>query len=156
MTLAADTRGLKRVCSECGGRFYDLNKRPIVCPFCQSAFTGEMKLKRRRSRTEELEEVKKAPQKKNAMPEADEDEDEDEDDLEDAQEISLEDPEDNDDLDEGEDDLEADLNDLDEDDLDADLDEDLGNVDAGIDLDESEDDLDADLEDVKKNAGGEA
>ena len=33
-------RGTKRTCqnSECGSRFYDLNRDPIVCPICQSAY----------------------------------------------------------------------------------------------------------------------
>ncbi len=26
--------GTKRVCSECGAKFYDLNKNPMVCPKC--------------------------------------------------------------------------------------------------------------------------
>jgi uncharacterized protein (TIGR02300 family) len=33
-------RGTKRTCQnpECGGRFYDLNRDPIVCPICQMAY----------------------------------------------------------------------------------------------------------------------
>ncbi len=33
-------RGTKRTCqsSDCGSRFYDLNRDPIVCPICQSAY----------------------------------------------------------------------------------------------------------------------
>jgi uncharacterized protein (TIGR02300 family) len=33
-------RGTKRTCQnpECGSRFYDLNRDPIICPICQSAF----------------------------------------------------------------------------------------------------------------------
>lgn len=33
-------RGTKRTCRNpaCGSRFYDLNRDPIVCPMCQSAF----------------------------------------------------------------------------------------------------------------------
>jgi uncharacterized protein (TIGR02300 family) len=27
--------GTKRVCGNCTARFYDLDKRPIVCPKCQ-------------------------------------------------------------------------------------------------------------------------
>jgi uncharacterized protein (TIGR02300 family) len=30
--------GTKRSCSECGAKFYDLNKDPIVCPKCGAAF----------------------------------------------------------------------------------------------------------------------
>ncbi len=33
-------RGTKRTCQnpECGARFYDLNRDPIVCPICESAY----------------------------------------------------------------------------------------------------------------------
>lgn len=33
-------RGMKRTCqsSECGARFYDLNRDPIVCPVCGSVY----------------------------------------------------------------------------------------------------------------------
>ena len=33
-------RGTKRTCqnSECGSRFYDLNRDPIVCPICQTVY----------------------------------------------------------------------------------------------------------------------
>ncbi len=50
VSAAADTRGLKRVCVSCGIRFYDLNKRPIHCPNCETEFSGEIKLKGRRGR----------------------------------------------------------------------------------------------------------
>ncbi|MES2728790.1 MAG: TIGR02300 family protein [Pseudomonadota bacterium] len=48
--LALDPRGLKRICTNCGTRFYDFNKRPIDCPVCSTEFTGEIKVKTRRSR----------------------------------------------------------------------------------------------------------
>ena len=33
-------RGTKRVCQnqECGSRFYDLNRDPIICPICQTVY----------------------------------------------------------------------------------------------------------------------
>lgn len=34
-------RGMKRVCSGCGAKFYDLNKDPIVCPVCETVFTAK-------------------------------------------------------------------------------------------------------------------
>lgn len=36
-------RGTKRTCQnpECGSRFYDLNRDPITCPICQSAYEPE-------------------------------------------------------------------------------------------------------------------
>ena len=30
--------GTKRVCEECSGKFYDLNKIPLVCPLCGHSF----------------------------------------------------------------------------------------------------------------------
>ncbi len=47
---AINPMGLKRICTSCGGRFYDLNKRPISCPECDTEFTGEVKAKTRRGR----------------------------------------------------------------------------------------------------------
>jgi uncharacterized protein (TIGR02300 family) len=31
-------RGTKRVCQNCGSKFYDLNRSPITCPVCQSIY----------------------------------------------------------------------------------------------------------------------
>jgi uncharacterized protein (TIGR02300 family) len=31
-------RGTKRVCQNCGSKFYDINRTPITCPICQSVF----------------------------------------------------------------------------------------------------------------------
>ena len=56
MGAAADKRGLKRVCTECGMRFYDMNKRPIICLGCNEEFTGIEKIKTRRGRAK-IEEV---------------------------------------------------------------------------------------------------
>ena len=33
--------GEKRVCPECGSKFYDLAKRPAVCPMCQHSYDPE-------------------------------------------------------------------------------------------------------------------
>ncbi|MFM1814260.1 MAG: hypothetical protein RLZ98_955 [Pseudomonadota bacterium] len=35
-----EARGTKRTCqsSDCGERFYDLNRDPIICPICQSVY----------------------------------------------------------------------------------------------------------------------
>ena len=37
---ATTGRGTKRTCQnpDCGSRFYDLNKNPIVCPICESVY----------------------------------------------------------------------------------------------------------------------
>jgi uncharacterized protein (TIGR02300 family) len=36
-------RGTKRTCQnpECGSRFYDLNRDPVLCPICQTAYRIE-------------------------------------------------------------------------------------------------------------------
>lgn len=125
-----DPRGLKRICAACGNRFYDLNKRPIVCPSCDAEFTGEIKVKSRRGRTAANESAEGQVDKKTAK-----DDDSDDDDLEDDDGPIMED----------DDDDTVSLNDLDEDDedddVDLDMDDDLG------DLDELEPDAD-DIEDM--------
>ncbi len=50
MAVAVATKGLKRICPNCGTRYYDLNKRPVLCPSCSTEFTGELKVKARRGR----------------------------------------------------------------------------------------------------------
>jgi uncharacterized protein (TIGR02300 family) len=30
--------GIKRLCAECGARYYDLNTNPITCPKCGAPF----------------------------------------------------------------------------------------------------------------------
>ncbi len=36
MTRPTPPTGSKRLCQVCTARFYDLNKRPIICPKCAS------------------------------------------------------------------------------------------------------------------------
>nr|WP_319390647.1 TIGR02300 family protein [uncultured Cohaesibacter sp.] len=36
--MARPELGTKRVCADCGARYYDLNRDPIVCPKCGSIF----------------------------------------------------------------------------------------------------------------------
>lgn len=42
MSVKAE-RGTKRTCqnNQCGSRFYDLNRDPVVCPICQSVYALE-------------------------------------------------------------------------------------------------------------------
>ena len=42
--------GAKRVCINCSTRFYDLKKKPIVCPECSSTFDPEAFMKPKRGR----------------------------------------------------------------------------------------------------------
>ena len=61
--------GSKRQCQECGARFYDLNKDPIVCPKCQKVFEPEAVKPARRGRPQPVPkkpvpvEVAKVPSK---------------------------------------------------------------------------------------------
>jgi uncharacterized protein (TIGR02300 family) len=36
--LAKPDLGTKRLCANCGAKFYDLSKAPIVCPKCETVF----------------------------------------------------------------------------------------------------------------------
>lgn len=36
--MAKPELGTKRLCANCGAKFYDLNKSPIVCPKCETVF----------------------------------------------------------------------------------------------------------------------
>jgi hypothetical protein len=47
-TATADKKGMKRICPGCSTRYYDFNKRPVVCPNCKMEFTAEVKAKVRR------------------------------------------------------------------------------------------------------------
>ena len=60
MSTALNPMGLKRICTSCGGRFYDMNNRPIMCPSCDTEYTGEVKTKARRGRVAAVEAVKEA------------------------------------------------------------------------------------------------
>ncbi len=49
--MAAPDIGTKRICPSCAARFYDLSKKPIVCPKCAFSFTAEAIVKMRRTRS---------------------------------------------------------------------------------------------------------
>lgn len=49
-SAAADKKGFKRICAGCSTRFYDFNKRPVVCPHCKAEFKIDSKAKARRGR----------------------------------------------------------------------------------------------------------
>jgi len=53
--------GTKRICPNCGTRYYDMRKDPATCPSCNTVFDPEALLKSRRARPIPVEEVKKAP-----------------------------------------------------------------------------------------------
>ncbi len=123
----SDPRGLKRICMSCSTRFYDLNKRPVICPNCDTEFTGEVKIKARRGRLA-ANDVADDTEVEDAVETAEVEEEEAEE--EEAETVSLEevevDAEEDEDLDIDADDLADDLDDDldDDDDLDVELDED--------------------------------
>ena len=56
--------GAKHICHNCGTRYYDMLRDPIVCPKCNTQFDPEAFLKSRRTRAASVEEV--APAKATA------------------------------------------------------------------------------------------
>ena len=64
--LALPELGAKQICPTCSIKFYDLGRRPAVCPKCGAQFDPEEALRSRRVRAravvpQEVEEVKAAP-----------------------------------------------------------------------------------------------
>lgn len=133
--LSADPRGLKRICLSCSTRFYDMNKRPIVCPNCTTEFTGEVKIKTRRGRLAANEIANDV-----AEDEVIEKDDDEEVEAEEEDTVSLDDVAESDDADETDDDAVE----LDEDDLGDD--DDIDDLDDDDDLDE---DIDVDVDEEK-------
>lgn len=126
MAVAPAERGLKRICMNCGTRFYDMNKRPIICPSCAMEYNPEAKVKTRRSKVDiAAEEDAKVKSKLAAETTSEDMADENDDDI-----ISLDDAKDLEDEDGDDDDL---VIDLDADTLDDDLDEGLDDDDDDLD-----------------------
>ncbi len=120
MSAALDARGMKRICTGCGTRFYDMKKRPIICPGCKVEFTGEIKVKTRRGRAAAVVEDK-VNDKAAANDTTEEIET-------DADTVSLEDVKDMEDGDADDEDMDlpdGDLGDLEEIEEDEDLEEDI-------------------------------
>ena len=55
--MAKQEWGTKRLCPNCGTRYYDMQHDPIVCPRCGAAFDPEALLKTRRTRAPAVAEV---------------------------------------------------------------------------------------------------
>ncbi len=54
--MAKPEWGAKRICHNCGARYYDLQRDPIVCPKCGTEYDPEAFLKSRRSRSAIIDE----------------------------------------------------------------------------------------------------
>ncbi len=48
--MAKPEWGTKRICPSCGTRYYDLLRRPVICPKCATPFDPEAFLRSRRTR----------------------------------------------------------------------------------------------------------
>ena len=130
MAAVADARGLKRICAGCGTRFYDMNKRPIICPSCGTEFTGEIKVKTRRGRSA----VAEGQVAEKTAAETANDDELDAEDTADVDVVSLDDAAaDEVDTDDNEDVADADL-DLDALDEDDESDDDLSGLEGDVDL----------------------
>jgi uncharacterized protein (TIGR02300 family) len=55
--------GLKRICPNCGTRYYDFRKEPATCPACGTVYDPEALLKSRRARPGVAEDARKAAAK---------------------------------------------------------------------------------------------
>lgn len=95
--MAKPEWGVKRICPNCGTRFYDLTADPVICPACDSSFPLE-KFSERKSMNltrEKAVEPKAAPAETNAEVEDDDDLlDESEDDVAVDDSVLLDDEED--------------------------------------------------------------
>jgi uncharacterized protein (TIGR02300 family) len=50
LIVAKPEWGIKRICPSCGTRYYDLLRKPVICPKCATPFDPEAFLKSRRTR----------------------------------------------------------------------------------------------------------
>lgn len=66
--MAKPELGIKRRCSACGLKFYDLKKSPILCPGCNHQFDPEQLLKSRKGRAV-TKPAAKAEADENSLPE---------------------------------------------------------------------------------------
>ncbi len=64
--------GLKRICPNCGTRYYDFRKDPPTCPACGTVYDPEALLKSRRARPGMVEETRKSSVKTARVAELDE------------------------------------------------------------------------------------
>ena len=59
--MAKTELGAKRQCQNCGAKFFDLNKDPIVCPKCGTIFQGAARVERAAAKVEVEEDEVAAP-----------------------------------------------------------------------------------------------
>ena len=67
--MAKPELGTKRLCSNCGVKFYDLNKDPIVCPKCATVMALAAVAARPRPETAAARAAARAPEEEVVAPE---------------------------------------------------------------------------------------
>ncbi len=73
--MAKADLGTKRLCPNCGAKYYDLNRSPIICPKCGTQFetpSGRSRAAAPVARAEEVEEVEVVEAEVISLEEADE------------------------------------------------------------------------------------
>jgi uncharacterized protein (TIGR02300 family) len=55
--VAKPELGMKRLCPNCGAKYYDLNRSPILCPRCNAPFDPHYVLKAKAAAVEEEEDI---------------------------------------------------------------------------------------------------
>jgi uncharacterized protein (TIGR02300 family) len=60
IAVAKPELGTKRQCQNCGAKFFDLNKDPIICPKCSTVFQGAAAARARPAAKPEEEEAEVA------------------------------------------------------------------------------------------------
>lgn len=73
--MAKPNLGIKRTCTACGARFYDLARDPIICPKCETTFDPAAQTRSQRTRAAAPKEAKPEPVAEVEETEATEDED---------------------------------------------------------------------------------
>ena len=131
--------GVKRSCTSCGARFYDLLRDPVVCPSCGATvdITAVVKARRIRPGMSEKTSAKTYVDEDELIEEDEEDEEDEDEEVEADAPVAVESDDDDDDA-ADDDDEEAEVEVDDEDDL--------GEFDDDVLLDDEEED---DLEDVQ-------
>lgn len=51
--MSKERRGTKRLCKECGNKFYDLGREPVICPVCETPHVLEKPKPRTKEEAEE-------------------------------------------------------------------------------------------------------
>ncbi|MCG8510338.1 MAG: TIGR02300 family protein [Rhodospirillales bacterium] len=69
--MAKPEWGTKRMCQNCGTRFYDMRRDPPTCPACDTVFTAKASVRQRRTATpaaEKTDPAQSAPEEVAASP----------------------------------------------------------------------------------------